>query len=170
MNYKLFKELVLNTFASFLPKEYAKCPVRETSITKANKTLEAFYVDLPQQEKTKSVPILYFEDLYSRYKNTGELAETVKKAAEKYVEALKSSPQVDMNDLKNAKVILCLVNAKANAELLKSVPYRYFLDLAVIYRLDLGNGKTALVTNKHLSFLNMTEEELFRHKVSLYRL
>lgn len=61
-------------------------------------------------------------------------------------------------------VFLRLINREQNRELLKNIPYREFLDLAVVcyYSVPISEGVqgTLIVTKEHLELLHITEEEL----------
>lgn len=63
-------------------------------------------------------------------------------------------------------VFLRLVNKEKNQELLKTIPYREYLDLAIVYyyavTVSEENMGTVIVTKEHLKLLGITEEELFR--------
>jgi hypothetical protein len=60
-----------------------------------------------------------------------------------------------------------LVNTEKNAELLKNVPHRDFLDLSLIYSVDIACDESdrigsIMVTNDHAKMWNVDEEQLFR--------
>lgn len=59
-------------------------------------------------------------------------------------------------------VTLQLINYKANEEMLKELVYKRFLDLAIIFRVELGNFASYKVTNQILDMLDISKEELFR--------
>jgi len=65
-------------------------------------------------------------------------------------------------------VFMRLVNREKNKELLETVPYRKYLDLALIYYYSVpisdGMTGTLIITDEHLKILNVTEEEL--HQVA----
>jgi hypothetical protein len=60
-----------------------------------------------------------------------------------------------------------LINAEKNRELLKTMPHREFLDLALVYSVDYpdwkeDNGGSIQVKNSHMERWGVGEEELFR--------
>lgn len=61
-------------------------------------------------------------------------------------------------------VFMRLVNKEKNQELLETIPYQEFLDLAVVYYYSVSiSGDvcgTLIITKEHLNILNITEEEL----------
>lgn len=63
------------------------------------------------------------------------------------------------------RLCMKLVNREANAELLSAVPYRDFLDMAVIYYVDYYNPRigagTIQVYNTHMEMWDVTEEDLW---------
>lgn len=62
------------------------------------------------------------------------------------------------------KVFMRLVNREKNEDLLTNIPYREFLDLAVVYyysvQISQGVTGTMIVTMEHLKMLGITAEEL----------
>ncbi len=88
------------------------------------------------------------------------------------LEAYENSPSegVDMSFLREFSMVkdrLCmkLVNRESNLELLSEVPYREFLDMAVVYYVDyydpvVGAG-TIQVYNSHMEMWGVSEEELW---------
>ncbi len=63
------------------------------------------------------------------------------------------------------RIQLYLINHDRNEKLLKEVPYREFLDLAVVYRLltiDEEGENLETISRQQLDELGMTEEELYQ--------
>ncbi len=95
----------------------------------------------------------------------GILAETRQRLAEQ----LKAMPEVDPLILLNyqdmrSKLMTELIPQHGNEEMLSGVPYKAIEDLALIYRIDLGessNGRmTVLVTNRMLKEFGVSAEQL----------
>ena len=114
------------------------------------------------------VPTIYLEPFFRVYKDGTDIEEIVGEILEAY----ESAPDEDLDmaffrDFSMVKDKLCmkLVNREANAEFLEKVPYRSFLDLAVVYYVDyydpgLGAG-TIQVYNSHMEMWGVTEKELW---------
>lgn len=113
-------------------------------------------------------PTIYIEPFFEAYKDGTDMKEIV----EKILEAYESAPGqgVDMSFFQNFATVrdrLCmkLVNREANAELLSEVPYRDFLDMAVIYYVDYYNPRigagTIQVYNTHTEMWEVTEKDLW---------
>lgn len=68
------------------------------------------------------------------------------------------------NNIKD-NVVLVLINAKANKELLKTVPHKMFLDLAFVYRwiinTDANGFLGTIVSNDLATHFNINTDELF---------
>lgn len=114
------------------------------------------------------VPTIYLEPFFEAY----EKGEDMEKIIGKILEAYESAPCEEMDtsflrEFSTVKDRLCLklVNRDANAELLERVPYRTFLDMAVIYYVDyyapqVGGG-TIQVYNSHMEMWGVAEENLW---------
>lgn len=63
-------------------------------------------------------------------------------------------------------VFVRLVNKEKNEELLKKIPYKEYLDLAMVfyYSVPISDDVTGtlMITGEHLKLLNITEEELYQ--------
>lgn len=114
------------------------------------------------------VPTIYLEPLFKAYQDGAD----IEKIVGEILEAYESAPDedVDMASFRDFSMIkdkLCmkLVNREANAKLLSRIPYREFLDLAVVYYVDYDNPQigagTILVYNSHIEMWGVTEEDLW---------
>lgn len=117
-----------------------------------------------------ATPTLYVNDLYEKYKKTGDYEEVARMAAETMEYGIKSfNSQIkeeclDTSKLKD-KVFFSLINAEQNRELLNTVPHREFEDLAIVYRWNIGAGSdgvyTNLVDNDLAKKEGLTENDLY---------
>lgn len=114
------------------------------------------------------VPTVYLEPLFEAYRDGAYLEEIVGKILEVYESA--PCQGVDMSFFREFSMVkdrLCmkLVNREANAELLAKIPYREFLDMAVVYYVDCYNPRvgagTIQVYNTHMEMWGVTEEDLW---------
>lgn len=115
------------------------------------------------------VPTIYLEPFFEAYGDGADMEEIVKKILEVYESA--PCEGVDISFFREFSVVkdrLCmkLVNRETNAELLSRIPYRGFLDMAVVYYVDYydsGVGTGAIqVNNSHMEAWGVTEEELWK--------
>lgn len=166
MDYEIFKEVVKESFLSYMPKGYQDMEVRVTPVDKVNRKLDGLSL-LAENEKTMVSPTLYINDMYEKYSKTGDLQATLREAAEAMDEAFREAevPPLDISTAKD-NIIFQLVNTMQNEDLLKKLPHRDFQDLSIIYRWVVGveqQGISSVVINNHVAeSLGMGEEELFK--------
>ncbi len=126
-------------------------------------------------------PSVYLEGYYDEYKNRGRGIEEI--AGEVYQELMEH-----MDDLKDAgldgfrkwdmmksRIYAKLINFESNKELLKGKPYRKFLDLAVVYQVQVegfkdGSTGAFLVNDNYMEIWRQTEESLYQAAASNMRL
>ena len=166
MDYEIFKEVVKESFLSYMPKGYQDMEVRVTPVDKVNRKLDGLSL-LAQNENTMISPTLYINDMYEKYSKTGDLQATLREAAEAMDEAFREAeiPPLDISTAKD-NIIFQIVNTMQNEDLLKKLPHRDFQDLSIIYRWVVGveqQGISSVVINNHVAeSLGMGEEELFK--------
>lgn len=114
-------------------------------------------------------PVIYLEQLYQLYKDGTSFVKIVEQIWDCYDKCrMNQSMSMDFFlDFKAAKERICykLINYEKNQNLLKDIPHRRYLDLAVVYYYYLENegfeSATILIRNEHLKEWKQTEEELF---------
>ncbi len=139
--------------------------VRE--VTKNNDTkLESLII---MGQETNMHPTIYMDDFYDRYRR-GESLETIEDRILQIYQDHRTEEKFDItffSEWKTMKdrVIYKLVNFDRNRELLKKVPHRKILDLAVVYEFFLGMdgkcGASILVHNEHMETWGVTADELY---------
>lgn len=168
MNYDVFLEVVKEQILEYFPEKYQKGEVVINKVQKVNQSLDGLNVILG--EKGYMCPNLYMEDIYQRYRETDNLEDTLKEAANIYVE-LAERAAVDKSDIKLDKlkdnVICTLVNTEQNKELLENVPHKPFQDLSIVFRWVVAVGdkqmSSAIVNNDMMKQVGMTIDELMEH-------
>ena len=166
MDYEIFKEVVKESFLSYMPKSYQDMEVRVVPVDKVNRKLDGLSL-LAQNEKNMISPTLYINDMYEKYSGTGDLQATLREAAEAMDEVFREAtiPPLDISTAKD-NIIFQLVNTMQNEDMLKNMPHREFQDLSIIYRWVVGveqQGLSSVVINNHVAeSLGMGEEQLFR--------
>lgn len=85
------------------------------------------------------------------------------------MEALDRIPKIDIDELSNYKAIkpklmMEIISQKGNEERLKRLPHHKIEDLALVYRLDMGdragNKMTSVITNRQLGTFGISAEQL----------
>ena len=166
MDYEIFKEVVKESFLSYMPKGYQDMEVRVVPVDKVNRKLDGLSL-LAQNEKNMISPTLYINDMYEKYLGTGDLQATLREAAEAMDEVFREAtlPALDISTAKD-NIIFQLVNTMQNEDMLKNLPHRDFQDLSIIYRWVVGveqQGISSVVINNHVAeSLGMGEEQLFK--------
>ena len=166
MDYEIFKEVVKESFLSYMPKSYQDMEVRVDSVDKVNRKLDGLSL-LAKNEKTMISPTIYINDMYGKYLKAGDLQATLREAAEAMDEVFREAtiPPLDISTAKD-NIIFQLVNTMQNEDMLKNLPHREFQDLSIIYRwvVDVEQkGLSSVVINNHVAeSLGMGEEQLFK--------
>lgn len=166
MDYGIFKEVVKESFLSYMPKSYQDMEVRVDSVDKVNRKLDGLSL-LAKNEKTMVSPTLYINDMYEKYLRTEDLQATLREAAEAMDEVFREAtiPPLDISTAKD-NIIFQLVNTMQNEDMLKNLPHREFQDLSIMYRWVVGveqQGLSSVVINNHVAeSLGMGEEQLFK--------
>lgn len=165
MDYKIFKEVVKESFLSYMPDGYQGMEVSVVPVEKVNRRLDGLNLFKTGAEKGIS-PTIYINDIYGEYLKTGDLQETLRNAAGAMDRMFKENPLPPL-DLHTAKdnIIFQLVNTKQNEDMLRDMPHREFQDLSIIYRwvVDIDDKKigSTSITNSLAKALGMEEEQLF---------
>ncbi|NCF00466.1 DUF5688 family protein [Emergencia sp. 1XD21-10] len=139
---------------------------------KVNQQLD--YVSLGKKQNPSCQPMVYVQDMYITYHEEmekGDFSEKdiVKILLEEFWDMLTSHLKIaqnmadELSDAEKVKdMIICqLVNADRNKAMLRDLPHRDYLDLAIIYRIMFADGGSAVVTNDMAEVLGMKEEELY---------
>lgn len=111
-------------------------------------------------------PSIRLKEFYQKYQELG-MDWCVDKAVSILGNVKKVSKDQLMGSWESAKgrIVVELVKRSWNEELLEEIPYKAFLDLAVIYRLKLWDSKSGdvvhTVTNEMMEYWNITGKELY---------
>lgn len=130
-------------------------------------------------ENERVAPNFYLENQYVEWmRGIRTLEEIGSQLCKNYQEELEKSRFL-LTEIKfeweafRHKVFLRLVNKERNAKLLETVPYRDFMDLAIVYyysvNLDADVQGTLIISKEHLELLGITEEELHQVAESNYQ-
>jgi len=142
------------------------CEVRVQAVKKNNNvTLHGISIKEPG---CNIAPTIYLESYFKDYEN-GRSLDSIASSIYEMAQADKMDKSIDMEWFRDFgkvrdKVAYKLINYEANRELLKTVPYSKFLDLAKVYYVviespDFGMG-TILIHNSHLELWGIKPELL----------
>lgn len=114
-------------------------------------------------------PTIYLNHYYRQYEKGRPLTDICKELLAACRENLPEG-SIDISfftcyDKVKSNIIFKLVNYEKNREMLTEVPHFRFLDLAVIFscllQTDSGGSATILIHNQHLSYWNITKDDLY---------
>lgn len=120
------------------------------------------------KENQYITPTIYLEPFYKKF-NQGY---TIQEISKEIISVYQQNSHTDFNltflsnqaELKK-HIALKVINYEANIEMLENIPYRRFLDLAIVYIVIIENYHigfaTSLIHNNHLEAFGLTEEELY---------
>lgn len=173
LNFEEFKVYVENHIREYLPDDWANAEINVVQVQKNNGlVLDGLTV---KSEDSNIAPNIYLNGFFMEYKNGGELSRIMDEIAD--IAIANQGPKEFANigrDFQNYefvkdKVIMVAVNAKENEELLKDVPHAIGADLAIIYKVMLGEADnsygTITIHNDHMKFWGATQEQL--HELAL---
>ncbi len=163
------------TFCQFIQVIEAKVKeeVQEdflVSVYKARKNNGVIRTGLMIEEKGVNIsPTIYLEEYYEQYQSGNSLDYIASDIVRLYSrvrfqkpwkgECLRTYEEVE------DKIVFRLINQNANAELLKTVPYVPYLDLAIVFyvllEIDACGTASMMVQNIHLGLWGSTKEELY---------
>ncbi len=151
-----------------LQARYPECNVMAEPVEKNNGVRLTGIVILPEGENVS--PNIYMEDFYGKYLD-GETMEDIVSEASRLYEQNKIQEDFrmpDVTDFEAVKGLICFrpVNGERNREMLKSMPHRQFLDLAITYYIPVTvTGRTGRMTvmDCHFRMWGVDEETMYRH-------
>ena len=123
-----------------------------------------------KQEDSNLAPTIYLEEFYQKYLKGQQVPDLADSICSIYQEirVKKTCDCQNLFDFENVKehIVYKLIRRDANEELLKQIPYEPFLDLAVVYYIQIDNtrfGSAAIqIRNEHLRYWRVEKEEIRR--------
>ncbi len=168
MDYESFKKKVSRDFMCYLGEGFEKYEVKEVPYEKRGKKCDGFSLMLPAVNGRSILPTLCINEMYDRYKRTGDFEGEMIKAAQVMKNGVTYGARLlPASDYTKAegRIVYQLINTAENGSLLEEVPHRKFLDLSIVYRwaVDFSSDGVAsvLVNNDLASILDMDEEDLY---------
>lgn len=110
-------------------------------------------------------PTIYLEN-YNESLTSREIAKLIiednaNATSDDMVKSINVNSLANFTDFAKSHIVYRLINKKANEELLKTVPHRIFLDLAIIYAIQITEEASMKVTNEIMKSWNINEEVLY---------
>ena len=167
MTLKHFVDEVAEELQNYLGDHYE---VQSTTTLK-NNSVELSGVRIRQDDDCM-LPTIYLNDFYQLYcKNALTLSEIVKKVAkgfEESRESIQQLPIINSTQLEHCKdkIVYRLISKKRNKELLKSIPYIPFMDLAITFQVVISINPPSFhsmkITNELLEKWGISIEKLIQ--------
>ncbi len=163
MEYSIFKELILEALKERFGEE---CQIEYKEVLKNNGVkLDGVIV---RQNNCVVSPTVYVNDYYEDFSD-GENINDIADIIERLIRDNTIDDEFDADELilfDNVKdrIVFKLINFERNKELLDTVPYKKYLDLAIVYYIsvkeDIFECASILINNSHLKLWNKTLEEI----------
>ena len=123
-----------------------------------------------KQTDSNLAPTIYLEESYQKYLQGQQVPDLADSICSIYQEirVKKTCDCQNLFDFNHVKehIVYKLIRRDANEELLKQIPYEPFLDLAVVYYIQIDNtrfGSAAIqIRNEHLRYWRVEKEEIRR--------
>ncbi len=171
MDYKEFKENVLREIG----KKAVGADVSIEDVKKGKREARAgLMIRYPD---VNICPVIYLEEYYDKMCMEGDFQKIVQEIWEKYlnykVEKGINKDLICRWELAKEKICVRLMNYDNNKDMLEEMPYRRFLDLAVVYFLPIEIERMAkatfLVDNSCLEVWGVSREEMDKCALENYR-
>lgn len=164
LKYDDFKAEIIKRIKDYVPDKYKNYSVEVTKVNKVNESFDALCL-IDKNKSVNTSPMIYIDMLYSYYTDYKKIELVLREAADIITEGFNMVDESYIpNNIKD-NVVLVLINAEANKELLKTVPHRRFLDLAFVYKWiikkDVNGLAGSIVNNDLVAHFNINTDELF---------
>ena len=169
LNFEEFKEYIQMNLNEVLSDEYKNAVVSVSEVSKNNgKVLHGITV---KSEDSNIAPNIYLEGFFNKYEEGQDLdlvMGEIGRVAMEHMEAPDEFASIG-KDFQNFgyvqdKIIMVAVNAERNRALLDGAPHVMKEDLALIYKVMLGNNHDGMATitikNEHMAMWGVTTETI----------
>ena len=163
MEYSIFKELILEALKERFGEE---CQIEYKEVLKNNGVkLDGVIV---RQNNCVVSPTVYVNDYYEDFsdgENINDIADIIERLIrDNTIEDEFDADELILFDNVKDRIVFKLINFERNKELLNTVPYKKYLDLAIVYYIsvkeDIFECASILINNSHLKLWNKTLEEI----------
>lgn len=167
MNYEMFKEIVSEKFASYLPDEYKHRQLAFGSDYKINQERD-FVTFMVGKDDSRVAPRMFLDALYQDYKKIGDIELVLMGAAQDLCAHIERGEdavsKLNFEEVPE-RVVFSLINAEQNQELLARRPHRMFQDLAIVYDYVIDwtpeESMSCPITNEFAEVVGLDEQALF---------
>ena len=166
MDFNEFKEQFTEDVKQGLADAGIEAKVSTNTVEKMNESYEAITVTPEGSNVGVNVNM---EKFFGAYENGTDYEAVVGKAIGVIEGGFANQPTVDVSaltdyDQMKDKLIMEVVSAEANADMLDKVPHKDMEDMAVVYRFEIDSNDdgrvTILVTNQLIETMGVTPEQL----------
>ncbi|MCR5338676.1 MAG: DUF5688 family protein [Lachnospiraceae bacterium] len=169
MEFNEFCEYIKDHIKEYLPPELESA---EVSITRVQKNNGTELMGLSIRGKDNPIaPNIYMNNYYQEYQQGMDVDLAMERIAEVYLQHKEPDEAFSniVEDFQNPEfirnhVVMSLVNAEKNAKMLEDTPHSLKEDLAIIYKVFIGekegNVATITVKDSHMKEWGLTQEEL----------
>lgn len=174
LNFNEFQDYVEDNIKNYMSAEYQDCTISKHKILK-NNGVELYAISVSPIDSNVA-PNIYLNDYFDKYEKGVDLEEVVESIATIAVahidtpEEFKTigSQYKDFEQIKD-KIVMVAINAEKNKELIKEIPHQMREDLALIYKVLVGNSKDGMATitirNEHVEMWQSSVEEI--HEIAM---
>ena len=166
MNYEDFKEQFTDDVMDRLFEQGIEVKIEMREVNKLNESYEAITVTPEGSNVGVNVNI---DNFYEAMNNGKSYDEVLDKAVDIITKGINERPSFDIDALTDYsqmkdKLVMEVVSAETNKEMLANVPHQDMEDMAVVYRFVVNSDDegraTILVTNQILDSMGVTPEQL----------
>ncbi|MBR1445011.1 MAG: hypothetical protein IJ583_15940 [Firmicutes bacterium] len=161
LSYKDFKEKFLIRANLYIPHKYI---IRIKNTGDSDVPYDILYMT-EQAQQLPFLPFMQVKDLYDEYlKSDDDITKIISDAVKILFDAVKNFKCMNPHDI-TEYIVLSLINYENNKELLRNVPHKRFLDLAVVFKwIFLSNESeilSAFLINETLDILGYDFDTLY---------
>ena len=166
MDYENFKEKFVEDLKDKLYEKGIEADVSVNTVNKLNDSYEAVTIKPVDDQVGVNISL---NKCYGAYEDGTDYNEVVDKTSQLVADSLENKPEVDMATLTDYdkmkdKLVMEVVSAETNKDLLETVPHKDIEDMAVVYRFVLSSdaeGRASiLATNQMVENFGITAEQL----------
>ena len=166
MDYENFKERFVEDLKDKLYEKGIEADVTVNTVNKLNDSYEAVTIKPVDDQVGVNISL---NKCYGAYEDGTDYNEVVDKTSQLVADSLENKPEVDMATLTDYdkmkdKLVMQVVSAETNKDLLETVPHKDIEDMAVVYRFvlssDVEGRASILATNQMIENFGITAEQL----------
>jgi hypothetical protein len=166
MDYENFKDRFVEDLKDKLYEKGIEADVTVNTVNKLNDSYEAATIKPVDDKIGVNISI---NKCFEAYEDGTDYNTTVDKTAQIVADSLENKPDVDLDTLTDYdkmkdKLVMEVVSAETNKDLLETVPHKDIEDMAVVYRFvlnsDVEGRASILATNQMIENFGITADQL----------